>query len=161
MKTPTCNAVVLAAALAAAGLIAGCSSDSLDLNLDDNKGSTLTTTPGQAITPDQLYGKWDIDGERTNTANGSSGTGAIPADIFKDIFGQGWKFEPNGVIKFDTTGGYTEGSYKIEGDKLSVRYAGGSTATVYTASFKDGYLYLHDTQTKQFRVFEKSKFFDF
>jgi hypothetical protein len=143
----------------AATLIAGCSSDSLDLNLEDNKGSMLTTQPGQAITQEMLLGKWDLDGELTNKANGKGDP--IPSSVFKDMFGPGWKFEANGVLKFDTTGGYTEGSYKISGDKLSIRYAGGAGDTVYTAQFKDGFLYLYHAETQKYRVFEKSKFFDF
>jgi hypothetical protein len=144
-----------------AGFMAGCSSDEIDVNIDDNKGSKLTTTPGTPITEQQLLGKWDLDGERTNLENGKGGAAAIGSNIFKDMFGSGWKFEPKGVIKFDKTGGYTVGSYAIEGDKVKIRYTGGATDYVYQAHFQEGYLYLKDTQTKTYRVFEKSKFMDF
>ncbi len=153
--------IVGSLAVIGAGLMAGCSSNGIDADIDDNKGSKLTTTPGTPLTEEQILGKWDLDGERTDLENGQGGAGAIGSNIFKDMFGSGWKFEPKGVIKFDKTGGYTEGTYKIDGDKLRIRYTGGASDYVYQAHFQDGYLYLKDVQTKSYRVFEKSKFFDF
>src|SRR6187399_268904 len=80
--------IVLGLALlgAAALFQIGCASG--DKPLAANSGKMLTTTPGQQLTEDMFIGKWDIDGERTNTANGYSGVGAIPADIARDMFGK-------------------------------------------------------------------------
>ncbi len=144
-----------------AGFAAGCSSDGINANIDDNEGIRLTTAPGTALKEDQILGKWDLDGERTDLENGHAGAAALGSNVFKDMFGSGWKFEPAGVIKFDKTGGYTVGSYKIEGDKLRIRYTSGTRDYVYLAHFQDGYLYLKDVETKSYRVFERSKFFDF
>jgi hypothetical protein len=144
-----------------AGFMVGCSSEGIDANIDDNKGLKLTTVPGTELKEDQILGKWDLDGERTDLENGHAGAGALGSNVFKDMFGSGWKFEQKGVIKFDKTGGYTVGSYKIEGSTLRIRYTSGTKDYVYLAHFQDGYLYLKDVETKTYRVFERSKFFDF
>ena len=142
----------------------GCSSDLKDLSLsfEDNDGSTLTTTPGDPVKPEWLYGKWDVDGELTNTANGNPGIDSIPQNINEDIFGIGWKFEPDGVLKVDVTGGFEMAHYQLDGCTLRVRLPGRNDESVYFAHFQYGYLYLKEQgKDADWTVFEKNKFFGF
>ena len=125
---------------------------------EDNEGSTLNTN-GQQITTDMLVGKWDLDGERTNTANGNGGVVAIPSDIVTDVLGEGWKFHQGGGISLDRTIGTKEGTWRLDGDSLTVQPAG-EKAVVYKASFRDGFLYLKPEQGRTL-VFERNKFFGF
>lgn len=149
-------------ALALVGF-AGCSSrpGEISPNVEANDGSSLTTSPGEPLKEAWLLGKWDVDGERTNTANGASGVGAIPSDIFKDVLGDGWKFEPNGVVKIDAAGGYRRGSYTLAGDQVTVVYSGQPDGITYTdVHFRSGYLYMKKPDGRWI-VFEKNKYFGF
>lgn len=145
--------------------LAGCllwactSGDQFSLDLRDNDGSQLTTAPGQPLNEVWFIGKWDLDGERTNTANGNSGVAAIPSDILHDIFGEGWKFEHYGFLKVDTTGGYTPATWKLNGNQLTINFPD-RPAETFVAHFSDGYLYLQDRYGR-YRVLEKNKFFGF
>ena len=156
------NLVVMVLLLAVAGLGVGCSSDLKDLsfNFEDNDGSTLTTTPGDPVKPEWLKGKWDVDGELTNTANGNPGISSIPENIDEDIFGTGWKFEDGGVLKVDTVGGFDLAHYRLDGCTLTVKLPDREEESVYQAHFQFGYLYLKD-KNGNWTVFEKDKFFGF
>ena len=140
----------------------GCSSSPNEMSADvrDNEGRLYNTAPGESIDSSKLLGKWDVDGERTNTANGNPGVLSIPADVFKDVLGAGWKIEEAGRLKVDRAGGYATGKWKLEGDKFSVLMPDRDTWTTYTARFQDGFLYLQDA-AGNFKVFERSKFFGF
>jgi len=153
--------IMLCTAACSFGLVAGCHSDNDNATLKDNSGSNLTTTSGQQITESMLVGKWDLDGERTNSANGHSGVTSIPSDITKDVLGKGWKFEPGGVLKTDQVVGSKHGTWRIEGNNtLVVLESPNATPKSYEASFRDGFLYLHRPDGT-WMVFEKSKFFGF
>lgn len=145
------------AGIVAAGL-GGCSSQSLTLDFRDNDGSTRTTAAGEAIQPHWLWGKWDLDGELTNRANGRY----VPlSDVAKDIFGPGWHFEEAGVLKVDATGGYETGSWWLEGGSvLVVQLPGAIQPQRYQAQFRGGFLYLTNERGGVL-VFEKNKFFGF
>ena len=134
--------------------LTGCST------LQDNEGSTLTTQDNEQLKPEYFIGKWDEDGERTNTANGNSGVVAIPADVFKDVLGKGWQFEAKGILKIDAIVGSDTGSWKLEGKDQLAMTLPGDKQRKFTASFKEGYLYLKGENGKT-TVFEKSKFFGF
>lgn len=140
------------------GVAVGCSSQRLTVDTRPNDGSTLTTVPGEPVEPAWLLGKWDLDGSLTNRANGRY----VPlSDIRKDLFGQGWKFEPRGVLKADVTGGYEIGSWWLERpDVLHVELPGSDLKNRYRVHFRDGYLYLKDIAGLT-KVFEKDKFFGF
>ena len=142
--------------------LAACSSKPNELNpsFAANAGSNRTTSPGDPIQEEWLYGKWDVDGERTNTANGNPGLIAIGSDIARDMFGKGWKFEPNGVIKIDRAGGYVLGTYRIQGNRLLIKKAGDADFTKYNAHFQDGYLYLYGPDSR-WSVMEYAKYFGF
>jgi hypothetical protein len=147
--------------LCASAAITGCDSADTPSTLKDNSGSTLTTSAGQQITPDMLYGKWDLDGERTNKANGSAGIDAIPSDITKDVLGKGWRFEANGVLKTDDVVGSKPGSWRLEGgDTLVIQEAGQVEPRSYDISFRNGFMYLRGSDGK-YMVMEKDKFFGF
>jgi hypothetical protein len=134
-----------------AGMLSGCS------GIMDNDGSRLTTSTGEAITESMLLGKWDIDGERTNEANGSGGVTSIASDVAKDVLSSGWKFEPNGVLKIDGTPLERTGSYSIAGNKVTIKDPKHEALTFET-SFRDGYMYMKYPNGK-YKVFEKDKFF--
>lgn len=145
-------------AIVVATVLAACSSDRLTLDARDNDGSTRTTKPGEAIDPQWLYAKWDLDGRRTDRANGKEVFGS---DAAKDVFGEGWKFEPNGVLKVDVTGGYESGRWRLDPpNTLVVGLPGLLREDSYTASFRDGFLYLKDAKGR-YKVLEKNKFFGF
>lgn len=131
--------------------------------LEDNNGSTLTTRDDEQIVEAMFIGgKWDLDGERTNTANGNGEVGAIPSDITKDMFGEGWSFRAEGVLKVDS-GPFSEttGMWRIAGkNQLVIQEDVEKNSKVmnFVASFKEGYLYLKNAKG-QFMVFERDKFF--
>lgn len=155
MKSFLRQAAFTAAFASLLAAFAACSS------LQDNNGSTLTTAEGEQITEVMLLGKWDLDGERTNTANGNPGVGAIPSDIAKDLFGEGWEFRPSGVLRTDDVVGSIPGTWRIEGkDKLIVKENANSPELHFMASFRDGFLYLKNVGGR-FMVFEKDKYFSF
>jgi hypothetical protein len=142
-------------------LLAGCSSTELRVDPRDNNGSNLTTAAGEPLDPAMFYGKWDLDGERTNTMNGAGGVIAIPSDILKDIFGKGWKFEPGGILKTDVTGGYKVGTWRVEPPAtLVVREDESCPDGRFEASFREGYLYLRSPGGR-YAVMERDKFFGF
>ena len=116
-------------------------------------GPRFNTKPGEQVTEAMLLGKWDLDGERTNTANGHGGVGAIPSDVTKDVLGKGWKFDPDGVLKTDRAVGWKTGSWRLEG-KSTLVVNEGSGEQKYDAHFQDGYLYLKKADGK-FLVFER------
>lgn len=147
--------IILFAAAAIAAFPA-CSS------LQDNEGSTTTTADGAQITNEMMIGKWDLDGERTNTANGNAGVGAIPDDVIKDVFGKGWKFEAGGVLRTDEVVGSTPGKWRIDGKNTLVvsESSANGAETRYEVAFRDGFMYLKG-QDGKFSVMEKSKFFGF
>ena len=151
---------LLAAAVISVGAIgltvAGC--DMSPDVLEDNNGSALTTTPGAQLKESMFLGKWDLDGERTNTANGNSGVTDIPTDVVKDILGKGWKFHAGGGLSIDQTIGTKEGSWKLQGDTVTIDEGGGPHT--YTARFQDGFLYLKKADGK-YIVLERAKFFGF
>lgn len=156
MKSTLRLGMALFAAVAAFSFVA-CSS------MSDNEGSTLTTKDGEQITEAMIVGKWDLDGERTNTANGNAGVGAIPDDVVKDVFGAGWRIQPNGVMQTDKTVGSDVGAWKIEGKNTLIvqeNKAANSPEVRYEASFRDGFMYLKKSDGK-YAVMEKSKFFGF
>ena len=148
--------IILGSALFAGATLGlmGCTSG--DKPLQPNSGKSIDSTPGQTLTEAMFLGKWDIDGERTNTANGHGSVAAIPADITRDILGKGWRFEPHGDLKVDQAVGWKTGSWKLSGDSLTVDE--GKGPHTYTAQFKDGYLYLKTADGKTL-VFERDKFF--
>jgi len=153
--------VTLAFSFAAALALAGCDSTPTTSHLQDNNGSTLTTTEGQQITEDMMLGKWDLDGELTNTANGNSGVDAIPSDIVKDVLGTGWKFERGGVLRTDQVIGSKPGTWKIEGTNTLVVQEGGQIEPhKYQVSFRGGYMYLKRNDGR-WMVMERDKFFGF
>jgi len=142
-------------------LLAGCDGSNTPSALKDNDGSTLTTRDGRQITEDMLVGKWDLDGERTNTANGHSGVVAIPSDVVKDVLGKGWRFERGGVLRTDQVVGSKPGTWRIEGaNTLAIDEGGDRSPKSYKMSFRDGFLYLQRTDGS-YIVFEKDKFFGF
>ncbi len=131
--------------------------------LEDNNGSTYTSRDDEQLTEAMFVGgKWDLDGERTNVANGDGSAGAIPSDIGKDMFGEGWKFLIGGVMKVDS-GPFssTTGTWRISGKNqliLQEDVEKNTKVLNFIASFKDGYLYLKNAKG-QFMVFERDKFF--
>ena len=138
----------------------GCESTQTSNTLSENSGSTLTTTEGQQITDDMLLGKWDLDGELTNTANGNSGVEAIPSDIVKDVLGKGWRFERGGVLRTDAVVGSKAGTWKIDGkNTLTVQEAGQVDPHSYQVSFRGGYMYLKRGDGR-YMVMERDKFSD-
>jgi hypothetical protein len=135
----------------------GCSS------LEDNDGSRLTTAESDQITESMLLGKWDLDGERTNTANGSSGVGAIPSDVGKDLGGEGWRFDVGGSLRTDQPVGTKQGRWRLTGkDSLTVQedVANNSPELHFQVSFRDGFMYLKNSDGR-YMVMEKNKFFGF
>lgn len=156
MKT---HPLVRASLLAAAALLLSACDSLGPESIRDNEGSTLTTKPGEAIKESQLIGKWDSDGERTNTANGNSGVAAIPEDVYKDIMGKGWRFHAGGGLSIDQTIGSREGSWKLTPPANLAITDKGST-TLYEASFRDGFLYLKNKEGR-YLVMERNKFFGF
>lgn len=129
--------------------------------LKDNGGSNLTTDPNQQLTAEMFKGKWDLDGERTNAANGISGISSIPSDVAKDIFGKGWRFSDQGVLLTDKPLGAENGSWRIEGNNtLVVKETPSAIDRRFAASFRSGFMYLKQPDGK-WLVFEKDKFFGF
>jgi hypothetical protein len=135
-------------------LAVGCNS------MEDNEGSVLTTTTDQQLTESMFLGKWDLDGERTNTVNGQGGVEDIPSDVFKDVLGAGWEFQRNGVLKIDRTIGTRTATWRIEGANALVINDPDKGETRYEASFRDGYMYLKNPAGR-WMVMEKGKFFGF
>ena len=128
---------------------------------EDNEGSKLTTSPDEQLTEEMFLDKWDLDGEKTNSANGHSSVGAIPDDIGKDMFGEGWRFERGGVLRVDHDLGTKAGKWRIEGKNLLVLQEDvekNSEEIRLTASFRNGYLWLENGKGR-FMVFERKKFF--
>ena len=146
---------IAAAMVFTAGLlaVAGCSST----ETAENDGSTLTTAPGQQLEPRMFYGKWDLDGERTNLANSQDN---VADDIVKDILGAGWTFEPNGVFRRDRTVGEDLGTWEIQGADTLVITVGNEPGQSYEASFRSGFMYLKDA-AGAWKVMERNKFFGF
>ena len=143
------------AALAAAIGLTACTSGPEPIQ--DNSGKIINTQPGEQLLEEQFVGKWDIDGERTNNAQGQGGVTAIPSDILKDTLGKGWRFERGGVLKIDAVVGSKTGSWRIVGkDGLAVTTPEGDQS--FTAQFRAGYLYLKRADGKWF-VFERDKYF--
>jgi len=140
-----------AAALAPLGCTSG------EKPLAANSGKVINTTPDQQLTEDLFIGKWDLDGERTNTANGDGGVTDIPSDVVKDVLGKGWRFEKGGLLKTDQVVGWKTGSWRIDGKNKLIADEG-KGAFNYEASFKDGFLYLKKADGKVL-VFERDKFF--
>ena len=142
-------------------LLASSSCKQLGLSEDwrPNDGSTLTTKPGDPIEEKDLLGKWDLNGELTNRSNGFSGILAIPSNIITDTLGDGWKFEPEGVLLIDTTLGADPAMWKLDGNKLTVNLPGMPEPPTYEAHFNFGYLYLKGKD--EWKVFEKNMFFGF
>lgn len=152
--------LITIAALAAA-LTFGCEGPSGPRPIADNSGKIVNTAPGDQLKVEDLYGKWDVDGERTNTINGWGDVTAIPADVVTDVLGKGWTFEPHGVLKVDRVIGKSRGTWKLEGKDTLAITEPHSVEVKYTAQFKDGYLYLLDNARKRYTVFERDKFFGF
>ena len=137
----------------------GCSSswNEMDFSLKSNSGSALTTHFDKPHIPAMFYGKWDVNGDMTNTANGHSGPASIPSDFAKDWVGVGWKFEPDNVLKVDIPLGYRLGWWQVKGDKLTI-YDG--PPVTYRCHFQSGYLYLQ-AGDGEWIVLEKNKYFGF
>lgn len=158
MKNLIAKKIIVATVLALGfGLVVGgCST------FDDNYGSDFTTKEGDPITEGMLIGgKWDLDGELTNTANGNPGVGAIFSDIGKDMFGEGWQFLSGGVFKADDGLGETTGHWRIKNkNQLIIQedVRKNTPELFFEASFKSGYLYLKNAEGK-FMVLERGKFF--
>lgn len=131
----------------------GCSST----ETAENEGSTLTTAPGQQLEARMFYGKWDLDGERTNLANSQDN---VADDIVKDILGAGWTFEPNGVFRRDRTVGEDLGTWEIQGADTLVITVANEPVQTYEASFRSGFMYLKDA-AGAWKVMERNKFFGF
>lgn len=126
----------------------------------DNEGRNYNTNPGEPIQESWLLGKWDLDGERTNTANGNAGVIAIPDDVLKDVFGAGWRFEQDGVLLVDGVLGSRGGTWRLESPDVLVLKLPDREERRYRARFTDGYLYLTG-EGGRVRVMERSKFFGF
>ncbi|HWB20108.1 MAG TPA: hypothetical protein VG711_07410 [Phycisphaerales bacterium] len=127
--------------------------------ISENNGQTTTTTDNTQLTEQMFLGKWDLDGERTNAANGSPGVDAIPSDIAKDIFGNGWRFKTGGVVETDQAVGWTTGSWKLEGkNTLAVQEKGEMEPKKFSAQFINGFMYLKNANGKTY-VYEKDKYF--
>ncbi len=138
-------------------LMVGCSSK----KFVDNEGININSKPGEPIRAAWLMGddtKWDLDGERTNTANGRGGILDIPSDIIKDVLGKGWRFLPRGTLLADGTLKSKPGEWKLDGNLLTVREYGQPKGITYKAHFRDGFLYLEKPDGK-WMVFERNKFF--
>lgn len=163
MHTPhhDCLRFALVAALLALLLpLTSCTSgmEEVNLSLADNAGSNRTTTPGDPLRPHWFFGKWDIDGRRTNLANGRAGLRTVPNTIYSDILGDGWKFEPNGELKIDGFARARVGQWRIDGNRLYIIKPGQQAETYYLAHFDAGFLYLYN-RDGQWAVFEYNKFF--
>ena len=127
--------------------------------LQDNEGSTLTTASSEPLRNVMFIGKWDLDGKRTNEANGKTGLGALGPNIAIDMLGTGWKFEPGGLLRTDTTLGPKTGWWRVRGgNELQIKEAGQVEPLRFLAGFRDGFMYLQDTEGK-WLVFELNKFF--
>lgn len=160
-QTPRLQMFALTVLIACGLALTACETGSSTRAIEDNEGSTLTTAPGQQLNESMFLGKWDLDGERTNTINGAGGVGAIPADVVMDVLGKGWRFESGGVLRVDRAVGTARGSWKIEGaDTLVTTEPSKDGSQRYTASFRDGYLYLKAADGRWY-VMERSKFFGF
>jgi hypothetical protein len=123
--------------------------------------AVYNTVPGQQLKSEMFLGKWDLDGERTNKANGQTSAASIPSSILKDVMGKGWRFEKDGVLLTDTTGSARAGKWAIEGtDTLAVQEHDQTEPTHYTARFSDGYLKLTRADGK-IMVFQRDKFYGF
>ena len=145
--------------IVASAVVGGCSLRSGTMDPDSSK--VINTVAGEQLTESMFLGKWDLDGERTNTANGSGGVTAIPSDVLKDVLGKGWVFEKNGSLRTDAIVGSKPGSWSIEGtDTVVIKESGQNEAKQYKARFTDGFLYLQKADGKYF-VFERDKFFGF
>ena len=153
---PTSNRrhLLVATALSAALLfISACTA------LEDNRGSSYTTEPGAAVDRAMFVGKWDVDGERTNTANGNPGVGAIPSDIWTDLFGAGWEFKKLGVLAVDSGAGTVVGDWRFEEpNRLYIKEKKDAEEKRFEVQFIDGYMYLKEPNG-QITVMERDKFF--
>lgn len=147
-------ALLIAAAIAVA---TGCASGPDPLG--ENSGRVLNTAPDEQLTPEMFYGKWDLDGDRTNTANGRTGIESVGSDVMKDLTGKGWRLAANGVMHTDKAVGTSLGRWRIDGrNTLIVKESADAIEQTYQASFVDGYLYLHRADGI-YLVFERDKFF--
>lgn len=149
----------LAAAAVAAILAAsiGCSS-SQPVRSGDRPFNTVA---GQQLKPEMFLGKWDLDGQRTNEANGKSAATAIPSSIFKDVMGAGWRFERDGVMFTDAATSAKPGKWSLEGlDVLVIQEYQKPEPVRYAARFSDGYLRLKRADGV-YLVLQRNKFFGF
>ena len=85
----------------------------------------------------------------------------IPSDILKDVFGEGWKFEPGGVLRTDVTAGDVTGSWRLEGENtLYLKERLGDSDRKFEIRFTDGYMYLKGADGR-YMIMERNKFFGF
>ncbi len=144
------TSLILAAVAMIGLMVAGCSGPSqADIHAEAKAG-----TP---VTAENVLGKWDLDGEKTNTANGKEGILAIPGDIIKDTLGDGWLLESGGVLKVDDVVGSKTGSWTVSNGKLTVQLPGRDKKQTYKGTIMGQYMYLE--ANGEYRVFHKNKFF--
>ncbi|MBI1375637.1 MAG: hypothetical protein GC159_23245 [Phycisphaera sp.] len=144
-------------AIVALLLAGGCTGSGPD-PMSRNSGVNLTTRPDQSLRTSMFIGKWDINGKRTNLANGNSGLGAAPDNFWKDLTGKGWRFEEGGILWTKATFGSDKGHWRLKGKhELVIQEFGAPTEVTYEAMFRDGYLYLK-RPTGGWLVFERDKF---
>src|SRR5437899_3276000 len=98
--------------LAMIGLaLSGCTSSSPPADLTEQARPSKATG---RLGYEDFYGKWDLDGRRTNAMNGKAGLKAMPSNVYQNVMGEGWRFERNNVLLFDETGGSVPGEWKVQ-----------------------------------------------
>ena len=124
--------------------------------------ASLSTFPGQSLRHEYFYGKWDLDGERTQQLAGQAGIAAIPSALEQDVMGHGWRFERNGVMWVDRTFGVAAAGWRLEPPHFLILELPNQTSPQrYVARFEDGFLYLRDVEDQMTMVFERDKFAGF
>jgi len=139
-------------------LLSACNRNGPD-PMAENAGVKLTTKPDQYLRTSMFIGKWDVDGKRTNLANGAAGIGTVPDNFWKDMTGKTWKFEEGGILYTSGTFSKKRGSWRLKGkDRLVVMEYGAPVEVSYETLFRDGYMYLK-RPNGAWIVFERSGLF--